>query len=70
MYPIYHKYLTLDETKGLIQFYKTPLGKKAISVMPKMTQEGMAAGQIWGQSMGQKIQQRLSVRFKNEGLEI
>lgn len=70
MYPIYHKYLTLEETKGLIKFYNTPLGKKAISVMPKMTQEGIKAGQIWGQTMGKKIQQRLSERFKNEGLEI
>ena len=70
MYPIYHKYLTLEETNGLIQFYKTPLGKKAISVMPKMTQEGMKAGQLWGQSMGQKIKQRLSERFKKEGLKI
>ena len=70
MYPIYHKYLTLEETKGLIEFYKTPLGEKAISVMPKMTTESMKAGRIWGQSMGQKIHKRLSERFKKEGLEI
>lgn len=70
MYPIYHKYLTLEETYGLIKFYKTPLGEKAISVMPKMTIEGMKAGQLWGQSIGKKIQQRLSDRFKKEGLEI
>jgi hypothetical protein len=70
MYPIYHKYLTLEETNGLIRFYKTPLGRKAISVMPKMTQEGMIAGQEWGQSIGAKFQQRVLDRFKKEGINI
>jgi hypothetical protein len=69
MYPVYHKYLTLDETRGLIRFYRTPLGKKAISVMPKMTQEGMNAGQAWGQSIAPKLQQRVSERFKREGIQ-
>ena len=70
MYPIYHKYLTLEETNGLIRFYKTPLGRKTISVMPKMTQEGMKAGQAWGQSIGPKFQQRVLDRFKKEGIKI
>ncbi len=70
MYPIYHKYLTLEEINGLIQFYKTPLGQKAISVMPKMTQEGMKAGQEWGQLIGQKLQQIILSRFKKEEIKI
>ncbi len=70
MYLIYHKYLTLEETKGLIRFYKTPLGRKTISVMPKMAQEGMKAGQAWGQSIGPKLQQRVLERFKKEGIKI
>jgi hypothetical protein len=70
MYPIYHKYLTLEETNGLIRFYKTPLGRKTISVMPKMTQEGMKAGQEWGQSIGPKFQQKVLDRFKKEGIKI
>ncbi len=70
MYPVYHKYLTLEETNELIRFYKTPLGQKTISVMPKMTQEGMKAGQAWGQSIDLKFQQRVSDRFKKEGIKI
>jgi hypothetical protein len=70
MYPIYHKYLTLEETEGLIRFYKTPLGRKTISVMPKMTQEGMKAGQAWGQSINPKLQQRVLDRFQKEGIDI
>ncbi len=70
MYPAYHKYLTLDEINGLIKFYKTPLGRKAISVMPKMTQEGIVAGQEWGKIIAPKIQQRILNRLNKEGINI
>lgn len=70
MYSIYHKYLTLEEIKELVQFYKTPVGRKYVSVMPKMTQEGMEAGQLWGQSLGPKIQQRVLDRLQKEGINI
>ena len=70
LYGIYHKHLTLEETRGLIRFYKTPLGKKTISVLPKMTQESMQAGQIWGKSLAPKIQQRVMDRFKKEGINL
>jgi hypothetical protein len=70
LYPIYHQYLTLEETNGLIQFYKTPLGRKAIDVMPKMTQESVKAGQAWMQTIIPKYQQRVSDRFNKEGIKI
>ena len=70
IYPVYHKYLTLEEIKGLVRFYKTPLGRKTISVMPRMTQECMKAGQVWGQSFGAKLDQRVFDRFKKEGIRI
>lgn len=49
LYPIYHKHLTLNETKELIQFYKTPIGQKFVSVMPQIMQESSEAAQEWGQ---------------------
>lgn len=70
MYPIYHKYLSLDETIGLIKFYKTPLGRKAISVMPKMTEESMAAGQEWGKIIAPKLQKRVLNRLEKEHINI
>jgi hypothetical protein len=70
IYPIYHKYLTLEEIRELVRFYKTPVGKKAISVMPKMAQEAMQAGQAWGQSLGPVIQQRVLARLEKEGIKI
>jgi hypothetical protein len=52
--PIYDKYLSDDDIKGLIQFYGTPLGQKAISVLPKVTSESQAQGEILGQRIGRE----------------
>jgi len=50
--PVYDKYLTDAEVKGLIDFYNTPLGQKAIKVLPKIMSECQDAGQQWGQKLG------------------
>lgn len=52
--PIYDKYLSDDEIKGLIQFYQTPLGRKALSVLPQITIDMQAEGQKLGQQIGQE----------------
>jgi len=57
--PIYEKYLTHDEIRGLIKFYESPVGKKLIEVQPKIMQESMMAGQKWGQQLGEKIANKL-----------
>jgi hypothetical protein len=40
-YQVYAKYFTEAELAGLIAFYRTPTGVKAISVMPQMMKEAM-----------------------------
>lgn len=70
MYPVYDKYLTLEEMNGLIQFYTTPLGKKAIKVMPDMTREAMRAGQEWGQKIVPQFQQKVFDRMEKEGIQL
>ncbi len=37
MMPLMGKYYSVDELRELIKFYKTPLGQKAIQIMPQMT---------------------------------
>lgn len=69
MYPIYDKRFSAAELKQMIAFNNTKLGKKIIKVMPMITQEGMQAGQAFGQSIAPKIQQRLTARFKQEGIK-
>lgn len=52
--PIYDKYYTGDEIKGLLDLYQTPLGKKMIAVLPKIMAESQAAGGKWGQELGRE----------------
>ena len=52
--PLYDKYLSEEEIKGLIQFYSTPLGQKTLSVLPKLMGEMESEGTKWGQDLGRQ----------------
>ena len=52
--PLYGKNLSHQEVKGLIQFYQSPLGQKAVSVMPKLTAELQEEGRKWGENLGRQ----------------
>ncbi len=65
--PLYAKYFSHDEVKGLIVFYGTPLGKKSIQVMPALMNECMKVGQDWGQRIIPNLMPRLESRLKREG---
>jgi len=67
---IYHRYYSADEIQALLDFYRTPVGKKTIAIMPAMTQESMALGMQWGNSLGPLVLQRIKARFKQNGYEI
>jgi hypothetical protein len=54
MIPIYDKYLTDEDIKGLIQFYGTPLGQKTLKVLPELAADSQLAGQKWGEQMGRE----------------
>lgn len=70
MIPLYHRHFTAAEIKGLINFYSTDLGKKAIRTMPVLMQEGMVIGQRWGQSLAPKIKQRIAAKLKQQGVKL
>lgn len=69
-YEVYHKYFSTAELKEMLAFYKTPTGKKMASLLPRVTQESMMAGQRRGQTLGPIIQQRLRARFEKEGITL
>lgn len=41
MYPLYDKYFTEDDLKGVIAFYKSPAGRKFVEAGPKLTIESI-----------------------------
>lgn len=40
-YPLYDKYYTEEDLRAMINFYKTPTGKKTIDIMPQLLQESI-----------------------------
>jgi uncharacterized protein len=60
---LYDKYFTIDEIKGLIEFYKSPVGQKAIQVLPALTQEAMSRGMEQGRSVGPRAAGRFVTEF-------
>ena len=52
--PMYDKYFSDEELKGLIAFYQTPLGQKAVKVMPQLSAELMEAGSKMGEDIGRQ----------------
>jgi len=46
--PIYDKYFSDADIKGLIQFYQTPLGQKTVKALPQITAELTDAGRAMG----------------------
>ncbi len=57
--PLYAKHFTHDEILGLIAFYETPLGQKAVTELPALTQEASAVSMRWGQQLTPRVMQRL-----------
>ncbi len=68
VYPIFHKYYSLADLYELIGFYKSPIGRKLVSMTPIITQDSMKAGQEWAQGIFPSLGQKLQSRFKEEGI--
>jgi uncharacterized protein len=47
--PIYGRHFSLEEIRGLIQFYESPLGRSLVKELPEITSESQSAGAQLGQ---------------------
>jgi hypothetical protein len=61
--PIYDKYLTVEDLKGLLDYYHSPLGQRMLKTMPKLTRESQAAGFALGQKAAQETMEELKTEF-------
>jgi uncharacterized protein len=52
--PIYAKYFSKEEIEGLTRFYQTPLGQKALSVLPQTVVEMQTASMKLGEKLGRE----------------
>jgi hypothetical protein len=53
--PIYDKHLTEEEILGIIEFYKTPIGKSYLSKMGIIAMESMQIGNKYGELIYNKL---------------
>ena len=51
----------------MVCFYRTDSGQRVLAALPEITREGMAAGQVWGQGLGARIEARVMGRLRSEG---
>jgi hypothetical protein len=65
--PLYDKYYTDEDIKGLIRFYQTPLGQKTVKALPSLMGELTEAGQKMGQDFAR--QSMLEVMAEHPELE-
>ncbi len=61
--PIYDKYLTAEDLKGLLAYYSSPLGQRMLKVLPEIAQESQAAGFALGQKAAQQTMEDLKADF-------
>jgi hypothetical protein len=61
--PIYDKYLTTDDLKGLLDYYHSPLGQRMLKTLPELTRESQAAGFALGQKAAQETMEELKADF-------
>lgn len=51
--PVYDKYYSDEDIRGLLEFYGTPLGQKLLSALPNITREAQSIGYQWGYKIGE-----------------
>ena len=61
---------TVEDLKGLIDFYSKPLGKRLIATLPTITQQSIQAAQAWGRQIYQASIQKHKKELIARGLKL
>jgi hypothetical protein len=68
--PVFAEYYTDQDVRGMIAFYKTPLGQKMIRTNPKIAQASLQIGEAWGRELAPELVKHIRARFKQEGIKV
>jgi uncharacterized protein len=64
---IYANNFSADDLRGLIAFYKTPLGQRFLQKSAPIAQQSMLTGQRFGQSVAADLRQRIIDELRKKG---
>lgn len=57
--PVYQNHFTKEDLYQLIEFYKSPIGKKYSENAPYIMKESMVVGQEWGKKLAENFSQKM-----------
>ena len=66
---IYANNFTPDELRAITAFFRTPIGQKYLEKQPVITQQSMAAGQRFGQSVVIELRNRITDELQKRGAD-
>ena len=67
---VYARNFTADELREAVAFYRGPTGQKFVQKLPAITQESMAIGQRFGQSIASELRGRMIDELRKRGHNI
>jgi len=65
--PLYGKHFSEAEIVELVSFYESPIGQKAIRVLPVIMQEMAPLSQAWATELQPELEKRLKARLSEAG---
>lgn len=66
----YAQAFTRDELEALTAFYETPVGQKALDLLPMLAQQGMAAGMKIGREVSERAARKAAERMRAKGYDL
>jgi hypothetical protein len=57
--PIYTRYLSQEDVRGLIPLYETPIVRKWVAMQPQLQLDAMPAGSRWGEDAVRRARARV-----------
>ena len=67
---VYANNFAADDLRGLIAFYKSPLGQKMLEKTPTVTKQSLVAGQRFGQSVAGDLRQKIIEELRKKGHDL
>ena len=67
---IYDKYYTSSEIQKLLSFYQSDVGRKSLSVAPRLAEEAMSFTQTWFQNNSADLSTELRRKLKEKGISL
>jgi len=62
--------LTVPELRELAAFYRSPLGRKTVQLLPELTRLGMRLGAVWGQRVEAEARRKHADAIRARGLNL